>query len=359
MKITTGVEYDVKIEMCDKTGIVEVTKYKAPIRVDLANNFNSSNVTNETQYMENKKKTVLKSAKNIMQIVKYNVGQYKKQNGSKFPPVFLTLTFADNVQDWKYANREFSKFIQRLNYRVYGEKCTKLAYVGVPELQERGAIHYHVLFFNLPYIDKTEVESLWGLGYTRIEVEKVGNMKGESLGKYITKYMVKQFYSKDKNGKDLFYYDKEMWEGKKVYFASRNLYRPSVFKISKKEYLDISWILEGENFSSEMIVSTLNMPGGKESIEFGVKESYSVSDSNKLKCLINALSICNDRYIKTDFIVGCENRGMVARKMIRLDKVVKESPKERYARIKENLELDNKWDNMKNVFVEVDMEYIF
>lgn len=32
---------------------------------------------------------------------------------------FLTLTFADNVTDIKYCNREFSKFVRRLNRRVY------------------------------------------------------------------------------------------------------------------------------------------------------------------------------------------------------------------------------------------------
>ena len=361
MRITTGLEYDVKVELCEETGIFEVTKYKSPIKIDLANNFKCGSETNETQYMENKKKTVLKSAKNIMQLVKYNVGQYKKANGSSYPPVFLTLTFADNVQDWKYANREFSKFIQRLNYFVYGEKCTRLAYVGVPELQDRGAIHYHILFFNLPYIDKLEVEALWGLGYTRIEVEKVSGMQGENLGRYITKYMVKQFYSKDKQGKDIFYYDKDIWEGKKVYFASRNLYRPSVFRISKKEYLDISWILEGESFSSDLIVATLDMPGGKETVEFGIKDSYNIKSKDKLDFLVKALFACNDKYIKSDFVIG--EKGGAVGKMLRLDKVVNESPKERYARINEEFELDNKWCEISYVshgtFVEVDMEYIF
>lgn len=358
MKITTGLEYDVKIEMCEKTGIVEVTKYKSPIRIDLANNFKSSNVTNEKQYEENKRKNILKSAKNIMQLVKYNAGQYKKRSGSSFPPTFLTLTFTENVQDFDYANREFSKFMQRLNYFVYGEKCAKLAYIGVPEFQERGAIHYHILFFNLPYVDKYEIRDLWGFGRTRIEKEKVRGMQGENLGRYITKYMVKQFYSKDKYGKDKFVYDKDTWEGKKVYFASRNLYRPDVFKISQKEYLDVSWILEGEDFSSDLIVATLDMPGGSETLEIGSKESYKISNKDKLDFLVKALSVCSDKYVKTDFVIGKESKSSV-KKMIRLDKIVKENPKERYARIKENLQLDNKWDSIKDKFVEVDMEYIF
>lgn len=362
MKITTGLEYQVKVDICEETGRVEIIKYKNPVRIDLANNFKSGIETNEMQYMENKRKTILKSAKKIMQLVRYNAGQYVKGNGmGVYPPAFLTLTFAENVQDWNYANREFSKFIQRLNYKVYGEKCTKLAYIGVPELQERGAIHYHVLFFNLPYVDKGDMQELWGLGRTRIEIEKMRGMQGENLGRYITKYMVKQFYSKDKKGQDVFYYDKDMWEGKKIYFASRNLYRPSTYRLTQEEYLDISWVLEGENVSSELIVATLNMPTGKETVEFGSRDEYSFVDQDKISFLNDALIQYKDRYIKSDFAIGQKNNNI--KKMIRLDKVVKESPKERYARIKEGLELDNKWDLIgcgpNGTFVEVDMEYIF
>ena len=362
MKVTTGINYDVKIELSKETGICEVVKYADTIKVDLAQNFGTGKreVGNE-QYIDNKRKTVWKSGNRLRQLVRYNAGQYKKRNGSKFPPIFLTLTFTENVQDWKYANREFSKFIQRLNYFVYGEKCTRLAYVGVPELQERGAIHYHVLFFNLPYVDKKKIKELWGLGErTRIESERLKDMNGESLGKYITKYMMKQFYSKDKCGKEVFVYNKEIWEGKKVYFASRNLYRPSVYKLTVEEYLDLSWVFEGEKFDSELIVGKLKYDNGEEEDRLiGVREYYKLGGKDKLDFLVKILLSCNDKSVKTDFAIGCKNENVSIKKMIRLDKIVKESPKERYARIKDNLELDNKWDSMKDKFVEVDMEYIF
>lgn len=360
MKITTGLEYQVKIDVCQSTGRVELTRYKNSVKIDLANNFKMGKETNETQYMENKRKTVLKSAKRIMQLVRYNADQYKKRNGSAFPPIFLTLTFTDNVQDWKFANREFSKFIQRLNYYVYGEKCSKLRYVGVPELQDRGAIHYHVLFFNLPYIDKDEIKKMWGLGKrTRIEQEKLTGMQGENLGRYITKYMTKQFYSKDKLGKDKFYYDKEIWEGKKVYFASRNLHRPSTFKVTNEEYFDLSWIFEGEECISEPIIASIKFDNGdSEIVELGIKEEYGKIKGDKLKFLMSVLSACNGRYIKSDFVIGSKKRE--CSKMIRLDKVIKESPKERYSRIKYNLDLDNKWDLIcSDRFVEVDCDWIF
>ena len=60
---------------------------------------------------------------------------------------FMTLTFKDNIQDVKYTNVEFKKFIKRLNYYLYNEKKQNLKYLAVWEKQKRGAIHYHIIFW--------------------------------------------------------------------------------------------------------------------------------------------------------------------------------------------------------------------
>lgn len=302
MRITTGIEYDCKLEVCKESNIVTLTKYEKKISTDLAKNFGSRcSETTEKQYQENKKKNIRKSAKKIMTLVKHNVGQYKKANGEKYPPVFLTLTFAENVIDWEYANNEYMKFIKRLNYKVYGEKCSKLAYIGVPELQDRGAIHYHILFFNLPYIDKAEVMSLWGLGTTRIEKEdnrgnKFSELEGESLAKYITKYMTKQFYDKDKKGEYKFYYDKATWEGKKIYFASKNLFKPVSFKLTQCELNAVEFVLQDVSFTSKLNTYMLE----DEECLFSVEEEYRLSDE-KIKFLLCVLPTMNGKYIKTKF----------------------------------------------------------
>ena len=310
MRITTGVEYDCKLEVCKESNIVTLTKYEKKISSDLVKNFGSrSSETTEIQYQENKKKNIRKSAKKIMSLVKHNVGQYKRSDGKKYPPIFLTLTFAENVTDWDYANNEYMKFIKRLNYKVYGKKCAKLAYIGVPELQERGAIHYHILFFNLPYIDKSEIMALWGLGCTRIEKEdnkgnKFSELEGESLAKYITKYMTKQFYSKDKKGEYKFYYDKATWEGKKIYFSSKNLFKPVVFKLTSCELNAVEFVLEDVNFVSKLNTYMLD----DEECLFSVEEEYKLSDE-KIKFLLSVLPTMNGKYIKTDFSIGCKKVG--------------------------------------------------
>lgn len=134
MKLTIGREYDCKLEICKQSNIVTLTKYQKSVKSDLAKNFGTRfKETTEEQYQENKKKNIRKSASRIIKLVKHNVGQYKKANGKAFPPIGLTLTFTDNVQDWDFANTEHRNFIKRLNYFVYGKKCSNLAYISVPE----------------------------------------------------------------------------------------------------------------------------------------------------------------------------------------------------------------------------------
>lgn len=296
MNITVAREYDCKIEICKESKIVTLTKYDKPIKSDLAKNFGSNcKETTEEEYQENKRKNIRKAACKIMKLVKHNVGQYKKSNGKAFPPIGLTLTFADNVQDWDYANEEFSKFIKRLNYFVYGRKCSELAYISVPELQKRGAIHYHIFFFNLPFIDKNEVEELWGNGTAHISKE-VGSLEGESLGKYITKYMTKQFYDRDKEGNYKFYYDKSTWEGKKTYFASKNLFKPSVFKFTSEELREIEFALQGVSFVSKLNTYSID----DEEYLFSVEEEYLLGDE-RINFLLSVLPGFVAKNIKKKF----------------------------------------------------------
>lgn len=73
--------------------------------------------------------------------------EYCCENQDEFK-TFITLTFKENITDLSYANREFHKFTSKVSRR-----CKKLGfeykYIGVPEFQKRGAVHYHLLT-NLP-----------------------------------------------------------------------------------------------------------------------------------------------------------------------------------------------------------------
>ena len=85
---------------------------------------------------------------------------------------FITITFKENITDIEYANAEFKKFIKRLNYRLFKTKKAKLKYIAVWELQKRGAIHYHIIFFSLPFIAHKKLKELWPLGSINVKKNK-------------------------------------------------------------------------------------------------------------------------------------------------------------------------------------------
>lgn len=123
---------------------------------------------------------------------------------------FLTLTFADNVTDIKYCNREFSKFVRRLNRRVFKSDAMQVRYLAVWETQKRGAIHYHVVLFGFPYIKLAELREIWGHGF--VKINRVDVDQRQNVGRYISKY-----FSKD--------VDEGSYKQKK-FFRSQNLVQP-------------------------------------------------------------------------------------------------------------------------------------
>ncbi|WP_430615846.1 hypothetical protein IGI71_002830 [Enterococcus sp. DIV1279b] len=123
---------------------------------------------------------------------------------------FLTLTFRENVQDIDYANNEFKKFIKRLNYALYHTKKAKIKYLATWEKQKRGAVHYHIILFDFPYISVNHLTTIWGHGYVKINQIDVDSV--ENRGRYISKYFDKELDLKEHK--------------KKAFFKSRNLKLP-------------------------------------------------------------------------------------------------------------------------------------
>jgi hypothetical protein len=108
------------------------------------------------------------------------------QSHPRYKPVFLTLTFRENITELKIANKKFTHFIKRLNRKVKHN----IKYVAVPEFQERGAVHYHMLILNLPYIGGRYLEeNIWKNGKTDIKL----CYRTKGIYHYITKYLTKSF----------------------------------------------------------------------------------------------------------------------------------------------------------------------
>jgi hypothetical protein len=91
----------------------------------------------------------------------------------------------------------------------------------VIEFQKRGAIHYHTVLFNLPYIENDFLAQVWKQGFIKVNrIEDVDN-----IGAYVTKYMTKDDYEESKSDRLI---------GQKSFFRSRGLVE-SVEITDKKE----------------------------------------------------------------------------------------------------------------------------
>lgn len=132
--------------------------------------------------------------------------------------LFVTLTYAENMQDIKASYQNLKKFFQKLK-----RKQSDFSYVAVLEFQKRGAIHYHMLcnyVANWNTLEELqtherELAKMWGHGFVDI-----GYKKNDNAGAYLLKYMTKE------------HYDCRL-DGNKRYFFSRNLKQPEELEMGE------------------------------------------------------------------------------------------------------------------------------
>jgi hypothetical protein len=188
--------------------IIEIYEYERNIKVQGNKSGRGGREEAVTDKEKNRADSLARAKKTLRRLINANVGEWGKM------AKFVTLTFRENMTDIKKANYEFKKFIKRLNY----EFNEKFKYSAVIEFQKRGAIHYHVIFYDLIYIPVKALERIWGNGFVKInKIDQVDN-----VGAYVTKYM-----SKDNGDPRL--------AGEKSYFNSRGLHKPLEIDIEKKE----------------------------------------------------------------------------------------------------------------------------
>lgn len=156
------------------------------------------------------KKHIIRRKKYLTCLI--NTNAYSWARTKNLSLKFVTLTFEGNFSNPRECNKYYSLFIKRLNYRWFPGQERSLKYVTVLEFQGRGTIHYHTIFFNLPYIPQKELASLWGKGF--VYIQRITRIK--DLGHYVTKDMVKDFA------------DPRLYKQKR-YFRSDSLYEPQVF----------------------------------------------------------------------------------------------------------------------------------
>jgi hypothetical protein len=176
------------------------------------------------------------------QKVSSNFGLYSEtlQQASGKYLKFLTLTIKKNITERKEAHALFAGFIDRLSYHA-GE----IEYACVPERQQRGAWHYH-LIIRSEFIRKGILKKIWsdradGGSWYLEKIESVRN-----VGAYVSKYMVKSFATVKDSKAKRFYTSKNLKDLSVMFRASRETIewlKPFAGKPPAREYSFVAdWV---------------------------------------------------------------------------------------------------------------------
>ncbi len=178
-------------------------------------------------------KNVMRSKLECQRLAKCNADFWK---------TFITLTFADNVIDIKFANKKFKYFVDKIR-RIFKD----FKYICIPEFQKRGAVHYHLLtnisISDTRFIYEQDDNSYfkhikyWNDGFTK--VDNIDKDIKKIVG-YISKYMTKDIDNR------LFNHHR--------YLFSKNLIKPSTSFINSNNINHVNFLcslLENRNLIYE------------------------------------------------------------------------------------------------------------
>lgn len=132
---------------------------------------------------------------------------------------FITLTYAENMQDIDRAAKDLDRWLQRVR-----RKLGTVHYLWVMEFQKRGAIHYHLLLDYQPVIPWEWLQESWPHGDAGIKAIK----HVDNVGAYVAKYMAKL--------------DDRRLDGRRAYGTSRGMKEPEI--ITGREAENIARYLE-------------------------------------------------------------------------------------------------------------------
>jgi len=129
------------------------------------------------------------------------------------------------------------------------------------ELQQRGAIHYHIIFFNLPYIENiyTKLYDIWGqsqimVGDKKRKLEKIkirNHLK--KIIDYFIKYIQKSIFEKQ-------------FPNQKKYITRKDLLKPIV-----SYFEDVIYLVEKKLSEQDLV---FKHEGSKECAENNIANSY-------------------------------------------------------------------------------------
>ena len=199
--------------------------------------------------------SIRKTFKELVYLIRHNFTADSENQ------LFITLTYAENMEDKDKLYKDFEKFYKKLKYRY---KDKKLDYILVAEPQGRGAWHVHMMLKgDKPlYIHDSVIRDLWGHGITQTE-----RLKSDDVGRYYVAYFTNlEVEAKEENSKDKRYIKGARLplypSGMKIYRSTRGIEKPPKVVMTwgelKEQFGEPTWkqqyeILGQENGNEKII----------------------------------------------------------------------------------------------------------
>ncbi len=122
----------------------------------------------------------------IARVVSSNFGNIRRGFVKGRSVKFLTLTYAENMQERARLYTDYIKMIDALEYRLE----EKVQYLAVPERQKRGAYHAHCILL-CSYIPLKVMKEIWSkdIGRGSFDLQKARG--ADNCGAYLAKYISK------------------------------------------------------------------------------------------------------------------------------------------------------------------------
>lgn len=127
--------------------------------------------------------SVAQSLKHLREYINTNVTDPRKA-------LFITLTYAENMQSAETLYNDFRKFNMRLSYYLRKSGLPPYEYIVAIEPQARGSLHAHLLLIfqtitKAPFIPNETLAGIWGHGFVTIKALK--NI--DNIGAYLSAYL--------------------------------------------------------------------------------------------------------------------------------------------------------------------------
>lgn len=175
---TMGNIYEVRCTSCHSTKIPILKLYK-----DYFLELTTGEIR-EFQHADRRTDNLASAAQSLKHLREYintNVTDSHKA-------LFITLTYAENMQSAETLYNDFRKFNMRLSYYLRKNRLPPYEYIVTIEPQARGSLHAHlILIFQVkaPFIPHEKLATLWGHGFVKIKALK----NVDNIGAYLSAYL--------------------------------------------------------------------------------------------------------------------------------------------------------------------------